>query len=97
MMPISSFFSFAGHINLYLGLIVSLAVGAYSLWLLYNALIETLKANPETSKIVTYVLVGLFVVISLAGIGVQKRADRFMDEFSNKDLNELLEDMGEEE
>ena len=55
-------------------------------------LIETLKANPETSKIVTYVLVALFVIVSLAGIGVQKRADRFMNEFNNKDLNEILED-----
>jgi hypothetical protein len=92
MMPISAFFSFAGHFNIYFGLIVSLAIGAYSLWLLYISLIETLKANPETSKIVTYVLVALFVIVSLAGIGVQKRADRFMNEFNNKDLNEILED-----
>jgi hypothetical protein len=97
MMPISAFFSFAGYFNIYLGVIVSLAIGAYSLWLLYIALIETLKANPETSKIVTYVLIALLVVFTLAGIGVKKRADRFMDEFSNKDLNELLKDTEDEE
>jgi hypothetical protein len=97
MMPISAFFSFAGHFNIYFGLIVSLAIGAYSLWLLYNGLVETLKANPETTKIVTYVLVALFVVVSLAGIGVQKRANRFLDEFNSKDLNELLEDTGNDE
>jgi len=92
MMPISAFFGFAGNLNIYFGLIVNLAIGAYSFWLLYNGLIETLKANPETTKIVTYVLVALFVVVSLAGIGVQKRADRFMNEFNSKDLNEIFED-----
>lgn len=92
MMPISAFFSFAGNLNIYFGLIVSLAIGAYSIWLLYHGLIETLKANPETTRIVTYVLVALLVVVSLAGIGVQKRADRFMNEFNSKDFNEIIDD-----
>jgi hypothetical protein len=92
MMPVSSFFSFAGHFNLYFGVIVSLAISIYGIWLLYNGLVEALKASPETSKIVMYVLIALLVVVTLTGIGVRKRANRFMEDFNNKDLNELLKD-----
>jgi hypothetical protein len=39
-----------------------------------------------------YVLIALLVVVTLTGIGVRKRANRFMEDFNNKDLNELLKD-----
>src|SRR5664280_533547 len=54
MMPINAFLGFAGHFNLYFGVIVTIAVSIYSVWLLYNGLVEALKTNPETTKIVSY-------------------------------------------
>jgi hypothetical protein len=91
MMPINAFLGFAGHFNLYFGVIVTIAVSIYSVWLLYNGLIEALKTNPETTKIVSYVLIAIVVVFTLVGIGTKKRAARFMDEFNNN--KEMMKDL----
>ena len=91
MMPISAVFGFAGHFNLYFGVIVSIAVSIYSLWLLYNGLVEALKSNPETTKIVSYVLIAIIVVFSLVGISAKNRAARFMDDFNNN--KEMMKDL----
>jgi len=88
--PISAFLGFAGGINLYLGLIVSIAVSVFSLWLLYNGLIEALKSKPETTKIVMYVLVAVFVLIMLAGLGAKRKASQLMDEFNTPEMKELM-------
>jgi hypothetical protein len=92
MMPISRLFAFTGHINFYFGVIISLAVGIYSLWLLYNGLVEALKSNPETTKIVSYVLIAIFVIFTLVGIGTARRARQFMNEFNRKDVKEMMKD-----
>jgi hypothetical protein len=93
VMPISSFFGFTGHLNLYFGVIISLAFNIFALWLLYNGLVEALKSNPETTKIVTYVLIAIFVVFMLVGIGARRRARQFMNEFNNKDVKEMMKDL----
>lgn len=92
MMPISAFFGFAGHINPYLGVVVNLAVNLFALWLLYNGLTEALKSNPETTKIVSYVLVAIFILFILIGFGARKRANQFMNDFNNQDVKEMLKD-----
>jgi hypothetical protein len=92
VMPISAFFGFATGLNLYLGLIISLAIQIYSLWLLYNGLVFALKSKPETTRIVSYVLIALFVLVTLAGLGAKRKANQFMNEFNNSDLKELMED-----
>jgi hypothetical protein len=92
IMPISALFHFAGHFNIYLGLIVSLAITIFALWLFYNALVEALKANAETSKIVTYVLIAIFALFMLIGLGARRKARQFMNEFNKKDVNELFKD-----
>jgi hypothetical protein len=93
LMPINAFFAFAGHFNIYLGVIVSIALSVFALWLLYNGLVEALKSNPETTKIVTYVLIAIFVVFILIGLGARRRARQFMNEFNNKDVKEMMKDM----
>jgi hypothetical protein len=93
IMPISAFFGFAGGINLYMGIVIGLAVNIFSLWLLYNGLVETLKANPETTKIVTYVLIAIFVLFMLIGLGAKRKANQFMNEFNNSDMKEMMKDM----
>jgi hypothetical protein len=92
LMPIRSFFGFAGHFNIYLGVIIALIIGIFSLWLLYNGLVEALKSNPETAKIVSYVLVALIVLFTLIGFGTARRARRFMNEFNSKDMKEMMKD-----
>ena len=92
IMPISAFFGFAGHLNLYLGVIIGLAVNIFALWLLYNGLVEALKSNPETTKIVSYVLVAIFVLFMIIGFGARRRANQFMNEFNNKDIKEMLKE-----
>jgi len=89
MMPISSLLGFAGGINLYLGVVIGLAINIFALWLLYNGLVEALKSKPETTKIVTYVLIAIFVLFSFIGIGAKRTADKFM----NTDMKELFEEM----
>jgi hypothetical protein len=92
VLPISALLGFAGGINLYLGSIVSIAVSVFSLWLLYNGLIEALKSKPETTKIVMYVLVAVFVLIMLAGLGAKRKASHLMDEFNTPEMKELMKD-----
>jgi hypothetical protein len=90
MMPIGALLGFTGHFSIYFGVIVSLAVSIYSLWILYNGLVEALKSNPETTKIVSYVLIAIIVVFSLIGIGAKNRAAKFMDDFNNnKEMKDL--------
>jgi hypothetical protein len=92
IMPISALLGFVSGLNLTAGAIVGLAVNLFALYLLYHGLVEALKAKPETTKVVMYVLVALLVLFFLLGLGTRKRASKFMDEFNNKDLKELLED-----
>jgi len=90
VMPITAFLAFTGHFNLYFGLIISLAVNIFALWLLYNALVETLKAKPETTKIVMYILIAIFVIFSLVGLGAKRRANQFMNEFNSSEFKEMM-------
>jgi hypothetical protein len=93
IMPISALFGFAGGVNLYLGVIIGLAINIFSLWLLYNGLIEALKSKPETTKIVVYVLVALFVLFMLIGFGARRTANQIMKEFNSTDFKEQMKDL----
>ena len=95
IMPINAFLSFLSGMNLFAGAIISIAVNIYALWLLYNGLVESLKANRETSKIVMYVLIGVMLLFMLVGIGAKKRANQFMDSFDNTEVQELFQDLEE--
>lgn len=96
MMPIGALLGFAGGINLYFGAIITLAVNLYGLWLLYNALIETLKAKPETTKIVGYVLIALFVLMMIGKLTAVKKANQFMEGFKNSDFKEMMKELEKE-
>ncbi len=93
IMPISALLGFTDGINVYLGGIVSLAVNVFSLWLLYNGLVEALKSKPDTTRIVMYVLVAFFVVMMLVGFSTRRRAAKFMQEFNNSDFTEQIKDI----
>lgn len=93
IMPINAFLGFAGHFNLYLGLIIGLAVNIFALWLFYQGLVEALKAKSETAKIVIYILIAITVLIMLAGIGTKRRANQLMNDFNKSDMKEIMKDL----
>jgi hypothetical protein len=86
IVPVSTLFEFIGGLNFYAGLAVSLIFNVYALWLFYNALIETLKAKPETSKLVIYILIGLLIVFTLLSLKTMSEANRVMNEFKNLNI-----------
>jgi hypothetical protein len=90
VMPITALLAFTGHFSLYLGMIIGLAVNIFALWLLYNALVEALKAKPETTKIVMYILIAIIVIFSLVGLGAKKRANQFMNELNSSEFKEMM-------
>lgn len=96
VMPISALLGFVNGISLYLGVFITLLVNLFMLWLLYNALIEALKAKLETVKIVSYVLIALFVLMMISKIIAFRKANQFMEGFKNSDFKEMMKDMEKE-
>jgi hypothetical protein len=88
IMPVSAILGFTYGINFYFGMVVGVIVKVYMLWLLYHALVETLKGNAETAKIVSYVLIGLIVLFFLLGL---RTTNRFSS--MNRDATELLKEL----
>jgi hypothetical protein len=68
MMPIGALFNFFYGIMFALASLASLAVSVYGLWMMLNALVQTLKAKEASAKIVFYVLLGLSVLGTIIGI-----------------------------
>lgn len=66
VMPISALFGFTMGLNIYLGLLISLVIEIFTLFLLYHGIVEALKGKPETAKIVSYVLIALMVIFLVA-------------------------------
>lgn len=94
IMPVSALLGFFMGINITLGSIVSLIVSLYGLYLLYHGLIQALKANAGTSRVLVLVLAALLILISLAGIGARKKAASFMKDFNPDQMREYFEDSG---
>ncbi len=93
IMPIGALLGFVSGLNSMAGSIIGLVINLFALYLLYHGLVEALKAKPASSKILTIILAALLVLFFLVGLGVKKKASKFLDEFENKDLKELLEDI----
>lgn len=81
VMPISALLSFISGFSIYLGLVISLIVFLYSLWLLYHGLVEALKGKAETARIVCYVLVALIVLFLLMGLSTKSRMERTFNRY----------------
>jgi hypothetical protein len=92
IMPISAFLSFSGGLNFYLGMVVSLVVFLYSLWLLFHGIVESLKGQADTAKIVCYVLAALIALLLLLGLNTKNRFERTLNRY-NKDAREILKDL----
>jgi hypothetical protein len=90
VMPLSALLGFTAGINSWFGMIISLCVSLYALYLLYHGLVEALKAKPETAKIVMYVLAALMVLFMLLGMKARNKMEKYMD---NDDVKEMLKDI----
>lgn len=90
IMPINAFLSIISGLNLYLGLIIQLGVNILGIWLLYNGLVEALKAKKDTSKVIMYVLIILMVIFALAGFGGTKRLNQF---YSNPGMSQQFQNI----
>ncbi len=90
IMPVSAFLNVFAGIHWFLGALISLAVNLYALWLLFNAMTAALGSKTETSKIIVYVLAGLFILFFFIGLGTRRASRNFMREFEqhNMDLGE---------
>jgi hypothetical protein len=93
IMPIMAFLGFTVHIHYFLFTIINFAIYLYSLWLLYNGLVGALKANPETSKIVIYVLIAITVVVIIFSTIALGRTYRMMKDFNHEGVSELYMDV----
>ena len=90
IMPINALLGFTAGLNSWLGMIISLCVSLYALYILYHGLVESLKAKPETAKIVMYVLAALLVLFMLLGMSAKNKMNKYMD---NDDVKEMLKDL----
>lgn len=92
IMPITALLSFAGGLNVYLGVVISILVYAYSVWLIYNGLVEALKCNAATAKIACYVIIAIMVLFLLMGISARNRAARFLNDY-NKETRDMMKEL----
>ena len=98
--PIKALFGFLGFIS-FLGLIVGLAISLYSIWMLYHALNESLKAKVATSKVISIVLAVLLALFTIIGMGAKKAASSFTNSFEDmmdeatEEFQEVMEDATE--
>lgn len=79
LFPINAVFGIVSKINLYLGALVSLALGFFGLWLLYNALVHALGGKEGVAKIISLILAGILILFSLGGLMFARSASRFME------------------
>lgn len=93
VMPVSALLGFTMAINVYLGMIVSLAVSIYAIWMLYHGLVEALKAKPESAKIVMYVLIALIVLFTLVGLGTRNRVNKLMKGYDTEEFRDIMKDL----
>lgn len=92
--PINAFLGFFNGISVTLAVIIGLLVNLYGLWMLFHALNGSLKAKPESSKVLTIVLAVLVVLFMLLGMGARKAAKHYGSKF--EDLAAKYEKMADE-
>lgn len=98
--PIKALFGFLGFLS-FIGIIVGLAISLYSIWMLYHALNESLKAKVATSKVISIVLAVLLALFTLIGLGAKKATSSFLNSYEDlieeeyEGLEEAMEDATE--
>ncbi len=105
--PISAILGFTSYVNIWLGLIVSVAISLYGIFLLYQALTKSLGGKDGAAKIVSGILclIPLLMIIStlMCYQGAKKFSNEMMKGMSTKDrkqaekmMNDMLKKAMEE-
>jgi len=93
IMPISALLAFVTGLNFTAGVIIGIAVNIFALYLMYHGLVEALKANAGSAKVVIYILIALIVLIMLFTFTAKRKIQK---QFDNTDFKELLEDVNKD-
>ncbi|MBN2402501.1 MAG: YIP1 family protein [Spirochaetes bacterium] len=100
--PVSALLAVLGAISISLGVIVSLIVMLYGIYLLYVALVNTLGAKEGTSKIVSIVLGVIILIFMLGGLMCASTASKFSSDMmknvpaaDSKEIKEMQEKLKE--
>lgn len=91
LLPVIAVCSVLGAISFKLSSLVMLLINIYGLWLLFNGLVITLKADRNTTKIITIVLVALLALAVLAGM-TARRTVRNLERDAKK-MEKIYKDM----
>lgn len=103
--PIGAFLSFLSGFSLSLGMIVSMAVSLYGIWMMFNALTTALQAKEGTAKIVSIILAAILVLTLIGALTCARTSSTIADKYSreaedvmkkiesNEEMNESLKKM----
>ncbi len=95
--PVKALFGFLAILST-VGSLVGFVISLYAIWMLYHALIGSLKAKPQTSKIIGIVLAVLIAIFSIIGMASKKAITGFSDKYEDvlKEAVEEYEDAAKE-
>ena len=97
--PVNALLGFFSGINLTLGAIISLIVSLYSLYLLYNALVNALGGKQGAAKVISIILAIIPILILISALTCASVTSSYVDKMSDskemKELQNKLEDMAE--
>lgn len=79
--PVNAFLNVFNDISPALGNVLGLVVNLYGLWMLYHALNQTLKAKPETSKVLSIVLAAIVLLFAIIEFATRKVVDKKLGEY----------------
>lgn len=85
--PVGAFLGFLTGLSFYLGLLVSLAISLYGIWMMFNALTTALQANQGTAKIVSIIIAIIPILIIIGALTCFKTSTMIADKYINESEN----------
>lgn len=97
LLPVSALLTILGTVGLRFSMIVGLLINLYGLWLIYNAVVISLKADIKTTRIIVIVLGAILVISTLAGMGTRRATSRYFNRMGrdiDRETREMMKDFG---
>lgn len=92
--PIQAFLGFFYGIGLTFGSLIGILVNSYGLYLLYIAVVQTLKGKESTAKVVSLVLTALVVLSIFVGRSATRFTRNYSDMFDDTTSEEVQRKVG---
>jgi len=95
LMPVGALLGIFSGFSLTLGVIITLAVRIYGVYMLYHALVGSLEAKEASAKVLSWVLVAIMALFMIIGMATKRAATKLMDDFGITEdfIEEYSEDM----